>query len=277
MILLDKSQYYKVSEPLGYIVTINKLFARSVVEKHVTGAIYVDRSDEPGTFYVVHPYGMSLLFGDTEHDDFNLQLVNYILNTSKVRSKAEWLQAFPGSWNNKLTVLLGVNLISSKGHPTNNLNIKVEENTRVNFKFNLDKYRKFKQDNITGAFEVLRTDARMFENMQGSVVPMYFWENANAFLKNGVGFSIIREGKPVSTAYSAYMHDNQLELGIETLESYRGKGLALYTCSALIDYCLKNNYEPVWSCRLENIGSYKLSQKLGFEPTVTLPYYRLPV
>jgi GNAT superfamily N-acetyltransferase len=247
------------------------------VEKHVTGSIYVDRSNEPGTFYIVHPYGMSLLFGDTEQDDFNLQLLDYLLNTSKVRGKADWLLAFPGSWNRKLMVLLGVNLISSKDNPGSSLNSKIEQNTRVNFKFNSDKYVKFKRDHITGAFKVFRTDVRMFENMQGSVVPMYFWDNAKAFLKNGVGFSIIREGKPVSTAYSAYMHDNQLELGIETLESYRGKGLALYTCSALIDYCLKNKYEPVWSCRLENIGSYKLAQKLGFEPTVTLPYYRLPV
>jgi hypothetical protein len=33
--------------------------------------------------------------------------------------------------------------------------------------------------------------------------------------------------------------------------------------------------EPVWACRLENDGSYKLAQKLGFEPVLEIPYYRL--
>jgi L-amino acid N-acyltransferase YncA len=62
---------------------------------------------------------------------------------------------------------------------------------------------------------------------------------------------------------------------METIEEYRGKGFAMNICAALIDYCIKNNYEPIWSCRLENIGSYKLAKKLGFELTLKLPYYRL--
>lgn len=33
--------------------------------------------------------------------------------------------------------------------------------------------------------------------------------------------------------------------------------------------------EPIWSCRLENTGSYKLAQKIGFLPTAEIPYYRL--
>jgi RimJ/RimL family protein N-acetyltransferase len=72
------------------------------------------------------------------------------------------------------------------------------------------------------------------------------------------------------------VHDNYLELGIETVEAYRGKGLAQSVCSALIDYCLQNNYEPVWSCRFENTASYRLAQKLGFEPVSTRTYYKLP-
>jgi hypothetical protein len=275
MILLDKHNYSKILEPLQH-VKVNNLFARSVVEQHLTGLVYVNHAESPTTFYIVHPYGMSLLFGDTGNDDFNSWLLNYLLNTSGVRSGVEWLQAFPALWNKKIALLLGEHLISSKDNQGDGLHSKVEEHTRVNFKFNAEKYLKFKHNTITGAFEVHPTDKKMFENMHGTVVPLHFWDNANAFLSNGVGFSIIHEHKPVSTAYSAYIHDHQLEIGIETLENYRGKGLAQYVCSTLIDYCIENNYEPVWSCRLENIGSYRLAQKLGFEPTMTLPYYRLP-
>ena len=100
----------------------------------------------------------------------------------------------------------------------------------------------------------------------GSVVKGY---------ENGIGFSLLYKNKLATTAYSAFIIEDKLEIGIETIEEYRGKGFAQYTCAALIDYCITNNYEPVWSCRLENIGSYKLAIKLGFEPTRKLPFYRL--
>lgn len=60
-----------------------------------------------------------------------------------------------------------------------------------------------------------------------------------------------------------------------TVDAHRGKGYAVSVCSALIDYCLDHDLEPVLACRLENEGSYYLAQKLGFRPSVTLPYYRL--
>jgi RimJ/RimL family protein N-acetyltransferase len=66
-----------------------------------------------------------------------------------------------------------------------------------------------------------------------------------------------------------------LEIGIETAEEFRRKGFAEIVCEAIIEYCIANKYEPVWSCRLENSGSYILAQKMGFEPIYKIPYYRL--
>ncbi|TKG91495.1 GNAT family N-acetyltransferase [Puteibacter caeruleilacunae] len=62
---------------------------------------------------------------------------------------------------------------------------------------------------------------------------------------------------------------------METIPEFRGQGFAQYACAALIDYCLANGYEPVWACKETNVPSYKLAQKLGFVPALTLPYYRL--
>jgi RimJ/RimL family protein N-acetyltransferase len=111
--------------------------------------------------------------------------------------------------------------------------------------------------------------------MKGTVIPANFWDNADDFIQNGVGFSLFYEDQLTTTAYSAFIHDDKLELGIETLPEFRGKGFARLTCAALIDYCLENHFEPVWACKLENTGSYLLSQKLGFEPHIEMPYYRL--
>lgn len=276
MKLLEKRQYYKVKEALRH-VAVNNLFAWSVVENHVTGKVYTDQATRPGSFYVVHPYGMSLLFGDTGNDRFNLRLQDYLFNANQERVREEWLQAYPGSWNKLLSVMLGNRLVTAGTSQTDNNLKKIEVHTRVNFKFNPQKHRGVKRSLIPGGYKIVRMDHDLFEKMNGSVVPRFFWDSANDFIYHGVGFSIVIGDRPVSSAYSAYIIGKQLELGIETIPEYRGKGLAMHTCSALIDFCLSRDYEPVWSCRLENTGSYLLAQKLGFDPTVTLPYYRLPL
>ncbi len=276
MLPLDSSGYYKAKKPLEE-VRINHLFARSVVEKHVPGSIYVDNAKQPETFYIIHPYGQSLLFGNPDNDAYNFELRDYLLNKYKLRNTYEWMQAFPETWNEKITELLGDDLIRFADEKNNNGNRKIEENTRVNFRFNPDKYMAFKRTYLTGTYEIIRTDREMYEKIDGKVVPKYFWRDADHFHNSGIGFSLIYNKEIASTAFSSFFHDDQLEIGIETSKDYQGKGLAAYSCSALIDYCLKNNYIPVWSCNLENTGSYKLAQKLGFEQTVIIPYYKLSV
>ena len=78
-----------------------------------------------------------------------------------------------------------------------------------------------------------------------------------------------------ATAFSSCKIENIVEIGIEIIDKFRGKGFAQIACFALIDYCIANKYEPIWSCRLENTGSYILAQKIGFEVVYQKPYYRL--
>ncbi len=271
---LEKEDYTKLTEPLMK-VTINNLFARSVVEHKVTGKVFVDNPDDPKTFYVVHPYGMSLLFGDCNNDAFNKSFLDYSLNVNHVRDTYEWMQAFPGNWDIVLNELFKGSLIKSAENKAKKETGIIELNTRVNFKFNHDQYLNFRKINLDPDIKIVRTDKQIFRDMQGSVVPFYFWDSEGDFLKNGVGFSLFYNDKLASTAYSSYIHDDKFELGIETFPEFRGKGFAEYTCSALIDYCIENNYEPIWSCRLENTGSYKLARKIGFIPSAEIPYYRL--
>jgi hypothetical protein len=271
MFLLDKNNYSKVIEPLG-LVKINKFFARSVVEHKVSGKIYVDNLEHPQTYYVVHPYGMSLLFGDWKNEYFNNQFKDHALNIHHVRNDHEWMQAFPDKWDNIITKLFDGKLVKSvdKIDDTG----VIEQNTRVNFKFNKEKYLSQRKP-LTKDVEIFKTDEKIYDNMPGSVVPSNFWDTKEDFLKNGLGFSLFYNGQLAATAYSAYIHENNFELGIETVNEYRKKGFGNMVCSAIIDYCLKNNYEPHWGCRLENTASYKLAQSIGFEPIREIPYYRL--
>ena len=193
----------------------------------------------------------------------------------KVRNKYEWLQAYPEKWNDVLAKLFEDKLLTSENNLTNKIENIIELNTRVNFKFNKAKFNIFKSENVRSDLNIERTTKNTFVKMKGSVVPSKFWENAEDFFENGIGFSLYYNDDLATTAYSAFITQDKLELGMETVEKYRGNGFAQHVCATLIDYCIEKNYEPIWACRLDNIGSYKLAIKLGFDPDITLPYYRL--
>jgi len=272
MILLPPTDYQTVAG-LIHPIEINNLFARSVIDQHVTGKVYVDNLDRPQVCYVLHPYGMSLLAGNHQIAAFNDWLRAYCLNTDQTRKHYEWMQAYPKAWDDTLKALFGQHMVKS-ADSSSDQSKGVVLNTRVNFVFNKAKYQQLKPSSEPKG-QIVRTNQELYKAMQGSVVPQYFWDDVDSFCENGVGFSLLYEGALAATAYASFVHDHQLEIGIETVTRFRGKGLAKQVCVALIDYCLEHHYEPIWSCRLENTGSYHLALKLGFEPTRHWSYYRL--
>lgn len=95
MIELAPKDYHKALDLVRQI-QINTMFAEAVLEQQITGHVYVDCIENPCTFYVVHSYGMSLLFGDAGIESFTNKLYDYITNQSATREQVEWLQADPG-------------------------------------------------------------------------------------------------------------------------------------------------------------------------------------
>lgn len=289
MIKLTPGQYEK-AWPLLRTVAINTLYVEAVIGQKVDGTVYADSVENPTVFYVAHPYGMSLLFGSTNNESFNRALTAHLLNGSGVRDRYEWLQAYPGQWDEKLKVLLGDRLIPKNapvhsGGDASSRELaasleeegRVLENVRVNFTFHEDKYRKAAGKRRLNAQEIVPITYEMAQSIQGAVVPGGFWRMDGQASAEHAGYCLLVNGEIASTAFAAYHTDTQLEIGIETAEAHRGRGYAFQVCAALIDYCLERGLEPVWSCRRENEGSYNLAQSLGFEPTRTFPYYRLPV
>ncbi len=279
MIPLPKEQHWKASGPLEEI-PFNTLFASTVADGSLPGRVFVDDVHEPSTFLIAHPYGMSMLFGCPDNARFNDSLRAYMLNLGSERKKPEWLQVHPAQWKPELERILGPGLVrkeepadkpSSAGHDPS----KVMEYTRVNFRFNRDRYAAFAGQYSPPPETIVRTDGKLFREIEGQVIPRHFWRDADHFMGEGIGFTLIADGSAASTAFCAFLKDNMLELGIETASRHRGKGYAVHVCKALTDYCLENAYEPIWSCRLENAGSFNLARKLGFEPELYLPYYQL--
>lgn len=275
MIKLPKKKYGLAKKALKD-VTINTLFAESVVKNHVDGAVYTDQEDNPTAFYVVHPYSMSLLYGNTHKPSFNRNLIGYMLNHDRKTRNPEWLQAFPESWNLLISNLLADKLANAHDNLVKDDGNSILEYRRVLFEFDPNRYSRIKATFPFRDFNVIRTGRQSYKEMSGSVIPAVFWNNADHFLEQGIGFSTMVNGKTASIAFASFLHGKKLEIGIETVPQFRKSGLAMAACLHLIDYCLNYHYEPVWACNSQNTGSYNLAIALGFNKVKSLPYYRLP-
>ena len=276
MKLVKKSNYLSLL-PFLTEVNINHYFAKSVLTQRAEGIVYVDDEISPSSFYIASGYGMSLLFGKTNNHAFNLQLRDYLLNTNKHRAKDEWLQVYPQRWNDVLAQLYGDKLISNNDINSAEQSRCIVQNTRVNFEFNENKFKQAiaAQKSHLSEPVIREINKDLYLQLDGVVVPKNFWLSAESFIKYGKGFVLMVEDNIASTAYSATIDENILEIGIETNPAFRGNGYAFTICSKIIEYCLVNKLMPVWACKLENTASYLLAQKLGFTVSKELPYYRL--
>jgi RimJ/RimL family protein N-acetyltransferase len=168
--------------------------------------------------------------------------------------------------------LLGAALVNGPGPAEEG---KVRQLTRVNFRFEKEKFMASQKAAPGPPHKVIPTSREHFDRMQGKVIPRFFWRDADHFIREGAGYTMVVDGEPVSTAFSAFTAPGILEFGIETAEGHRGKGYAEHVCHALMRHCLERGLEPVWACREDNAGSMRLAQRLGFVPTIRVPYYLL--
>lgn len=278
MIEIDKSRFYTVEHLLENL-PINTLFAQSVVRQHISGEVYVDNVSQPTAAYIKHPYCMSFLVGYTHNRGFNSKLRSYLLNESAERSGEEWLQVYPLEWERGFSKLLGSKLqLVPPGSPQGDEVSKgksVKQYQRINFRFCRERFSK-KRRKVNVSFTIRKLEKWDFDGINGSVVPKKFWNNGEDFVKRSIGFGHFDGDKPVSVSFGSFVVNNELEIGIETIPKYRGRGYAAETCSTLIDYCLANGLTPVWSCHEGNTGSVKLAKRLGFEPNFVIPYFYAP-
>lgn len=271
---LDRNQYHRII-PLINAIPFNHLFALAVLKGYVEGKVYTDDIVNPQIVWVEHPYGMSLMAGYSENPEVQDWITAKMMNSDKQRQRTEWLQVYPELWNVRLRQLSGIKMMLPTEAAKTKQAASVILQTRVNFRFNRSIFEQLKMPPLPEGYVIEATTPENFEAFNGSVVPSNFWNNASEFIRNGAGFSAKRAEEVVATAFSAFLLDGYLELGIETHPSYRGLGLAAHCCVALIEYSLMKGLEPVWACRLENTQSYRLALRLGFEPVATIPYYQL--
>jgi len=92
-----------------------------------------------------------------------------------------------------------------------------------------------------------------------------FWDSEESFLQSGVGFIAKSDNQIVGHAFSASVCNQEVEIDLMTLETYRGKGISTHLTTTLINECEKRNLIPKWDCSISNKASIRLAEKHGFE------------
>lgn len=273
MYQLAVEDYARVA-PLLAAIPFNVHFAESVLADKVAGVVLVDNIANPQTAYIRHDYGMSLLCGNPDNQEFNQRWLQFLKNDHDF-SRPEYLQVFPSEWSSVLANLLGSKLVPSDAAIEHQQQAQIIEHVRVNFKFNREQYRQTVAASDFADYDIRQLDAATALAYSGLVVPRYYWHDEATYNQYALAYGLYINDELATVAFSSCRDEHILELGMETTAKFQKQGLAVLVCLKLIDETLKHGLEPVWACRKGNIGSYKLAHKVGFVAASECPYYQI--
>ncbi len=90
------------------------------------------------------------------------------------------------------------------------------------------------------------------------------WRSLEMFFRVGFGYWV-REGKNIAGWCTVeQVSADRCGLGVETIESYQGRGLATLTAAACTAECLRRKMTPHWDSWARNTPSVRVAEKLGY-------------
>ena len=104
--------------------------------------------------------------------------------------------------------------------------------------------------------------------IQGRITPAFSWNDSDMFLRNGFGFMARskEDGSFAAVAFSSAVSPEEVDIGVETTETYRHHGLASYLAYEMCEEIIRQGRRPVWAHAETNTGSQKTALSAGFKP-----------
>ncbi|MBR4879136.1 MAG: GNAT family N-acetyltransferase [Clostridia bacterium] len=121
--------------------------------------------------------------------------------------------------------------------------------------------------NLPDGYAIKEIDKNIFTKLSGKVTPSLFWQNADDFIRQGKGYCIMHGEEIAAWAFSAAVSSDEIDIGIETAESHRQKGLAVIIAAKMVEYTISQGKNPVWACYYKNMASQRIAEKLGYIKT----------
>ncbi|MGX8703233.1 MAG: GNAT family N-acetyltransferase [bacterium] len=113
-------------------------------------------------------------------------------------------------------------------------------------------------------FRIVKIDKDNISKIRGRIVPSFSWEDSLHFLENGFGYLALEGEIACAVAFSAAVSTEEVDIGVETREEYRGNGLASVLAGKMCEHITEIGKKPVWAHAASNKASMKTARRCGF-------------
>ena len=247
-----KEEHYSDYLELAKTNPCNTIYPMAIAEGVQHGDIYTDDSEKHQYALFWHESGFAYISGHPEPEDLD---EIYALAINK-------------SGNNPRRFVMELN-----DEPVEAFFQGKEDIERTpRYALRLRKLLPYKE--IPEGYELKEIDEDLFSRIEGRVVPRNFWSSSEEFLTKGKGYCLVKNGEAAAVAFSAACSSRQIDIGIETREAHRRKGLAAIAARKMAEYVLSIGKEPVWDCNVTNAGSRATAERVGFEVVSQYAHYK---
>ena len=113
-------------------------------------------------------------------------------------------------------------------------------------------------------FQIEQIDAGNISKISGRIIPSFSWESPEQFLEEGFGYVALDGGRVCAVAFSAAVSQDEIDIGVETVEDHRKMGLAAMLADKMCRHITGLGKKPVWAHSISNKGSMNTALKCGF-------------
>lgn len=261
MIRLKPEQYNQVTPLFAGMAEWN-VYVTAVLQQKSPGRVYVDNLEAPRSGFLLS-LDRGYLVGDPHNDAFNAALHDELHATllagDPINKEDPRLVLDLDSPDWELVV---ADILADWRWPP-------IWGSRQHYR--LDKLLVDWQDLLPTGYSITRLDIALLAE-QGMSLPKHIvdsirlgWENEANFIENGFGLAVLFEDDLVSWCLSGVALNGACEIGIETIPTFRGLGLATAATAAAVAHYLDLGYHHIgWHCETNNRASIKIAEKVGF-------------
>ncbi len=266
MFELDAGSYDKV-RPI-FAAMSHDLAVQAILDGAIAGRVYVDNRERPQVAITWTKYRIYLA-GATDRDKFNRALPALLDQEMIPAARAEGgdqfaLHVAPREWMGRVEEVLA--------------DKQPMLDWREYYAFRAP--RPARQVVVPEGFALRATDAEVLaderlrnrDDLRHEMCSER--HSVKEFLQNSFGFCLVHDDLLVSWCLSEYNTGARCEVGVETHEQYRRRGLGTVTASALVQEALRRGMTEVgWHCWASNVPSSALARATGFEKVVEYPVF----
>lgn len=254
MYLVTRENYKRAAE-FSQSMQIDKVYPLSITDGFQSGEIFTNDIEHPACYLYWHYCGFAFLAGEYD-EEFIDEIKHKIRKPSEGHSGRLALET--GNDRALEQMLLKDSVIEKHEQYLFEFTNPVEQNAP-----------------LEAGIELLAIGQNQYEKLSGHIVPAFSWESKEQFLNHGFGYCLLHHEKFIACAFSAGISNDYVDIGVETVEEYRGKGYGKIVVSKMIEEILRRGKTLVWQCHVNNAASKKLAISQGFKVRGVHPLYKI--